>query len=300
MTVLYKKLSRFANDQGKVGYLFVLPSLLTLAVFVIFPLIMSLVSSLYDFNITLTKIDFIGLENYRKVLANDRFQNSLWNTIYFTIVVVPAQIVLSLFVALLIKGHKRYNLFLRSVYFVPVVCSMTVISIVLVFLMNYEIGAIPTYLRKLGITPVNWLNDTVWAMPAVMAISVWKNFGFSMVIFLAALQGVPDSYYEAAELDGAGKARQFFNITLPMIMPTVGFVTITTFISSFQVFDQVFVMTNGGPLFKTETMVQYIYYRGFVASDMGFATANAFILFLITLTFTLVMFRSMRKTESGF
>lgn len=299
MITVRKGIERFANNQGMVGYLFIVPSLLILGVFVIFPLIFSFFTSFFDFNLTLTKFNFIGLQNYIDVFTNDRFVNSFLNTGYFSFVTVPLQIVISLLTAAAIHSNTKYHVFLRTVFFLPVVCSTTAISLVMVFLLNNEVGAIASYLRYFGIDPINWLQDPVWAMPTVILISVWKNFGLSMIIFLAALQGVPNSLYEAAELDGAGAVTKFFKVTIPMIMPTVYFVMMTTFISSFQVFDQVFVMTNGGPLNKTETMVQYIYYRGFVSTDAGFATANAFILFLIILFATFVMFRFMRRNEEN-
>lgn len=295
-----KKVRRISNNQKIAGYLFVLPSLLILGTFVIYPLIFSFISSFFKFNLLLTNFDFIGIKNYSRVLQDARFINSLFNTAYFSFVQVPLQIVISLLVALAIKSHKAYNVFLRSVFFLPVVCSTTAISLVMVFLLNKDVGAIASYLRWIGIEPVDWLQSTKWAMPTVILISVWKNFGLSMIIFLAGLQSVPDFYYEAAELDGAGRSVKFFRITLPLIMPTAGFITVTTLITSFQVFDQVFVMTNGGPLFKTETMVQYIYYKGFVDSDIGFATANAFILFIIILLATLIMFQFMKRNERHF
>jgi multiple sugar transport system permease protein len=294
------KLSRFINNQHRIGYFFILPSLIILIAFVLIPLLFSFIASLTKLNLTLTDISFIGMDNYTRLFGDARFWNSLQNTAYFTVVVVPVQVVLSLAVAVGISKTNKYNVLLRSIFFLPVVCSMTIISLVFVFLLNNDLGAVAGYLRALGITPIDWLNDPKWAMPAVIVISIWKNFGFSMVIFLAALQGVSDDYYEASELDGAGKWRRFTSITIPVIMPTIGFVVITTLISSFQVFDQVFIMTNGGPLFKTETLVQYIYNLGFISNDMGYASANAVILFVIILIATMFMLRSMRRSESNF
>jgi multiple sugar transport system permease protein len=295
-----KNLREISNNQKIAGYLFVLPSLLILGTFVIYPLIFSFFSSFFKFNLILTHFTFVGIQNYIRVLHDSRFVNSLINTGYYSFVEVPLQIVISLLIALAIKSNRKYNLFLRSIFFLPVICSTTAVSLVMVFLLNKDLGAIANYLRFFGIQSVDWLRSTTWAMPTVILISVWKNFGLSMIIFLAGLQSVPDFYYEAAELDGAGRVAKFFRITLPMIMPTAGFITITTLITSFQVFDQVFVMTNGGPLFKTETMVQYIYYKGFVDSDIGFATANAFILFIIILLATLIMFQFMKRNERHF
>lgn len=289
-----------ANDQGKAGYVFIMPSVLVLLLFVMIPLICSIVFGFFKFNVNLTGFRFIGLDNFTSLAGDHRFWNSLKNTVYFTVAAVPLQIVLSLLVAMAISKNSKLNVLLRSVFFLPVVCSMTVVSLMFVFLLNPDLGGIAQYVRMFGFEPIDWLKSEQWAMPTVIMISVWKSFGFTMVILLAALQGIPDSHYEAAELDGANKSQRFQNITLPHLMPTIGFVAVTTFISSFQVFDQVFIMTQGGPLFKTETMVQYIYYKGFTAGDMGFASANAFVLFLIILAATLVMLRFMRKSEENY
>lgn len=287
-------------DKYRVGYLFILPSIIILLVFSIIPLIASLVSSFYDFTFMLTKFDFVGLGNYRAVMSDERFWNSIRNTLYFTAVVVPVQNALSLLVALAVVETNRRNVFFRTVFFLPVVCSMTIVALSLAIMFDFNIGYIPAMMRRFGLPVKDFLNDLHWAMPTVMLISIYKSFGFSMLIFVAALHGVPKHLYEAAEMDGASPVQKFRNITLPSIAPTITFVLITGIIASFQVFDQVFVTTKGGPLFRTETAVQLIYYRAFAYYETGRASANAFLLFLLILAATILVQRMRRNTESYF
>ncbi len=294
------KTKSLMNNRNFIGYLFILPSCCTLLVFVIFPLIASLISSFFDFDIMLSKFDFIGFSNYRTVLEAERFWNSLKNTVYFTLVVVPLQNMISLFVAVGVSKVSKLNAVFRTIYFLPVVCSMTVIALSFGMLFNYNIGIVPAIIKSWGIKVPDLLNSTTWAMPTVMFISIFKSFGFNMVIFIAALQGVPRQLYEAAGIDGATKTKSFFSITIPSIAPTIAFTMITSIIGSFQVFDQVYVTTKGGPLFKTETIVQFIYERAFKTMEMGIATAAAFLLFIIILVITIISFRFSQKSEVNF
>ncbi|MDG0791318.1 sugar ABC transporter permease [Cohnella ginsengisoli] len=235
-----------AWNKSAVGFLFVLPSLVVMAVFVIVPLLFSLISSLFSFDIMLQNFKFIGFDNYHTVLEDDRFWNSLKNTIYFVVGNVPLQIALSLLVAVAINKRSRLNIVFRTVYFLPVVCSMTIIAMAIAMMFDFNIGIVPALMRQFGLPVVDVFNDTTWAMPAIILISVYKSFGFTMIILLAALQGVPESLYEAAEIDGAGRTAMFFRITLPSIATSIAFVVITSIIGSFQVFDQVYVTTKGG------------------------------------------------------
>ncbi len=297
MKELTAKRNSLFRDPNKVGYLFILPSMAIFAVFVFVPLLVSALFSVFDFDMMGNNIRFIGIDNYLKLLGDERFWNSLVNTLYYAAGTVPLQVVISLMVALAVSRRTFFTTFCRSVFFLPAIGSMTIISIIWTFLLDNNIGIIAHYLNLLGIPTIAWLQDPVWAMPAIMMVSIWKSFGFNMVIILAGLLGIPESYYESASIDGAKRVTQFFKITLPMLIPTLGFVLITSIISSFQVFDQVFVMTKGGPLFKTETMVQYIYHVGFEGFEMGYASALAEILFLIILLFSTSMFKRLRQDE---
>ncbi|HBE76903.1 MAG TPA: sugar ABC transporter permease [Firmicutes bacterium] len=288
------------HDPNKVGYLFIFPSMLIFTVFVFVPLIVSGIFSVFDFDMMGNNIQFIGINNYLRLFGDERFWNSLFNTLYYAIGTVPLQIIMSLLVAMAVSRRSFFTTFCRSIFFLPAIGSMTIISIIWTFLLDNNIGIIAHYLNLLGIHTIAWLQDPVWAMPTIMVVSVWKSFGFNMVIILAGLLGIPESYYESASIDGAKKITQFFKITLPMLIPTLGFVLITSIISSFQVFDQVFVMTQGGPLFKTETMVQYIYHVGFEGFEMGYASSLAEILFIIILIFSVTMFKRLRQDEQSY
>lgn len=293
-------LRSLSYNKNTVGYVFVMPSVLVMLTFVIIPLLFSFASSLFNFTIMLDSFEFVGFGNYKALFAARRFWSSMQNTLYYTVCFVPLQNVLSLLLALAVHKATAKNVALRTIYFLPVVCSMTIIALSLSMMFNYNIGIVPALLRKLNLPVVDLLNDRNLAMPTVIGISIYKNFGFNMVIFIAALQGVPSYLYEAADIDGANKRQAFFRVTLPAIGPTVTFALITSTISSFQVFDQVYVTTKGGPLFRTETVVQFIYERAFKTYEMGFANANAVILFLLILVVTLVMRYLRRGEESNF
>jgi len=293
-----KKSQIFAR-QSRMGYLFVAPSMIVFTVFVFIPMLTSLVFSFLDFNLMFTKVSFAGTKYYAKALSDSRFWNAMKNTIVYTLAVLILQIPFALLLAASIqKPCKRNDLF-KTVYFIPAICSMSVISIIWSLLLNKDIGIVSYYLSFLGIHLVDWLNDPDWAMPAVIFISIWKNFGLTMIMLLAGLNNIPKHYYEAADIDGATSWSKFQKITLPLLTPTLGFVIITTMIGSFQVFDQVYVMTKGGPLHKTETVVQYIYTMGIGSSKMAYACAMAMILLAIILFVTYLCNRKLNQLERG-
>lgn len=283
--------------QARAGRLFVAPSMTVFLLFVFIPLVVSFVFSLLKTNLMFKNMTFVGLQNYIKLFGDVRFWNALKNTVYYTLWVVPAQVVLALLVAVALKEQSRLNSFFKSVYFIPAICSMTVISIVWSFLLNKDISIIGYALGRIGIQMPDLLNNPKLAMPTVIGVGIWKNLGFNMVILIAGLQGIPDMYYEAAELDGASSWVRLMKITVPMLMPTLTFVTVNSVISSFQVFDQVYVMTQGGPLFKTETVVQYIYSNAITKSNIGYASAVAVIMLIITLSVSLLLFKYMKQDE---
>lgn len=283
--------------QARAGMLFVAPSMTVFLLFVFIPLAVSFVFSLLKTNLMFKSMTFVGLQNYIKLFGDTRFWNALKNTVYYTLWVVPAQVILALLVAVALKEQTRLNSFFKSVYFIPAICSMTVISIVWSFLLNKDISIIGYALGRIGIQMPDLLNNPKLAMPTVIGVGIWKNLGFNMVILIAGLQGIPDMYYEAAELDGASSWVRLTKITVPMLMPTLTFVTVNSVISSFQVFDQVYVMTQGGPLFKTETVVQYIYNNAITKSNIGYASAVAVIMLIITLSVSLLLFKYMKQDE---
>ncbi|HOD42968.1 MAG TPA: sugar ABC transporter permease [Candidatus Wallbacteria bacterium] len=230
--------------------------------------------------------NFVGLSNFEYVITNKHFWYSMWNTLYYVVGTVPVQIFLSLFIAILlnqkIKGLEMY----RVIYFLPVITSVNAISIVWKY-MYQKYGVLNSFIGFLtGIPGPDWLMDTTWAMPAIIIMSVWKGLGYNVIIFLAGLQNVPPSLYDAAKIDGAGRWKTFWNVTWPMISPTTFFVMIMSTISSFQVFAQVYMMTGGGPQESTTVVIYYLYQLAYVEHKMGRASALAFILFLIIFAIT--------------
>lgn len=274
------------------------PSMIVITVFIIIPIIYSLYMSLHDWNIMYNIKDFIGFDNYKEVFQDERFFNALKNTLIYTVSYVPILVILSLALAAFINEKFIASGFYKTVLFIPAITSMAIIAIIFRFLLDGDIGYVSLALRKLGFSVPDFLRDPETAMWSVVLTSVWRWVGFYMVIFLSGFNSIPDSLYEAAEIDGAGKLRQFFSISLPLLMPTISFTLITNLINSFQVFDPVYVMTKGGPMFSTEVLVYYVYYMGFNVFDMGYASSMAFILFLIILVFTLIQLKGFMKSDS--
>lgn len=289
----------YFNKPDKAAYIFLLPSLFVFTIFVFVPLLASLLISMFDINIFLENISFIGVENFKRLFYDERFWNALKNTLYFTVFEVPLQVTFSLLLAAYVQKNTVFRKLLRSCFFIPVVCSMTAVGIVWSILLDPALGPVPYIFRLLGLD-IGFLKDPLLAMPTVILITVWKNFGLSMTILVAGIQGIPDTYYESAKIDGASTWNQFINITIPLIVPTLGFCTITNIISSLQVFDQAYVMTKGGPVFKTETLVQYIYTRGFSVApyDLGYASAIAEVLFLIIAVVVILIYHIFVKKET--
>lgn len=278
-------------QNQKKAWLFLIPSLTILAVFVFIPLFSTIGISFLNIDIYMNNISFAGLKNYIDLFKDERVGNATVNTLVFAVAEVPLQIILALFICMLMIGNSRFHKFLRSVFYLPYVCSMTAISIMWTMLLNPNYGMTAYLFRRIGVTMPNLLQNTTFAMPVVILVTVWKNFGYTLTILSAATLGVSESLYEAAAIDGAGSIQKFFNVTIPGIKTSIGFCTVTTLISSLQVFDQIYVMTSGGPQFSTETLVGYIYNRGFQMPpyDLGYASAIAVFLFVIIAIVTIVM-----------
>lgn len=295
-----KKMLKYFNTPQRAAYLFILPAMITLVCFVFIPLISAAAISFMDITIYLDSFNFVGLKNFTKLFSDERFANALKNTTYFLILQMPIQVVVGLLLAAFLSVNTKFRKFLRSAFFIPTVCSLTAVSIVWSFLLDGHIGILPYYLTKLGFPIMDFLRDQHLAMPTVILMTVWKNFGMTMVILVAGIQGISQTYYEAAQIDGANKVKQFFKITIPMIVPTIGFCVVTNTIGSFQVFDQIYVMTQGGPLFSTETLVMYIYNVGFKSQpyNLSYASAIAMILFVIILVVALGMNHYFNKKET--
>ena len=280
-----------------VGYLFLLPSLAVIGVFMLWPIVQIVWYSLHQWSFVATDHPFVGADNYSQMIGDSRFWGDLRNTALFTAGVVPASVLLPLPVAVALHRKLRGRALLRAAYFLPAVSSYAIVAIVWSLLLQPDIGLLSYYSRLAHLPAADWLHSTTWALPAVMLVGVWKTFGFNLVILLTGIQNIPEGYYEAAQIDGAGAVARFFRITLPLLRPTLLFVTVTSMIASFQIFDPVFVMTSGGPLFSTETLVSYIYHEGFQLFDMGYAATLACVLFLVVLAVTVVQLKVFRFQE---
>lgn len=280
------------------GYLFIAPSMLGVLMFTLFPVLAALGISFSEWNL-ITPPRFVGLEGYRALLSDPVFGKVLLNTLYYTAGSVPLNLVLSLALALALNQKIRGIAVYRTAYFMPVVSSMVAVGLIWAWLYDTDYGLINALLARLHLPPVAWLTSTEWAMPAVIVTSVWKSLGFNMVIFLAALQDVPEGLYEAARIDGAGAWRLFRHITLPLISPAVFFVVVMGIIGSFQAFDQVYVMTEGGPARATTVIVYYIWQNAFKFFKMGYASAMAYVLFLLVLLATLAQWQVRRRWVFG-
>ena len=250
------------------GWIFVAPQLIGLVIFALIPLIMSFGISFNEWDGIAPTMKFVGFSNYIRQFANEDFKKSLLNTVIYSIMFIPLDLVLALALALAvqkIKGKTLYRLF----YFMPVVTGSVSVGVIWTWILNGDFGLLNTVLAAIGIEGPKWLTDTRWVLPSIVLVSVWWNVGYNMVLLLAGLQNIPESYYEAAKIDGAGKWQIFKSITIPMLSPTLFFVLIMTMISSFQVFDQAFVMTSGGPVKASYTFVYHIYQNAFVDFTLG-------------------------------
>jgi multiple sugar transport system permease protein len=281
------------------AYLFLAPGLLLFSVLTVFALGFAFYLTFHEWSIIEPDKPFVGLDNYKDLVDDERFRRSVINTLYFTGASVPLGMAFGLGIALLLNQPLRGRTILRTLYFLPVVTPFVVVSIIWKWLYNGDFGLFNYYLLKTHLIhePLAWLSDKQLAMPAVVLMTVWTSIGFSMVVYLAGLQAIPEELYEAARVDGAGPFARFRHITLPLLAPTTLFLAVIGIIGSFQVFTQIFVMTSGGPVDRTTTMVFYVYESAFKFFEMGYASTLAFVLFLMLLGFTVLQLRLYRRTE---
>ncbi|HEY6952777.1 MAG TPA: sugar ABC transporter permease [Bacteroidota bacterium] len=278
------------RKDGLAAALFLSPTLLIFSVFVAFPVLFSFFLSFHTWNMFSTHQSFVGLNNYARIIHSPEFWTVLKNTAVYTLGTVPLNMVLSLSVAYFLNKKIAGKRILRTAFFAPVIMSSVAAAVIWRWVYEPNFGLLNYCLNWFGIPAVNWLNEPTAAMSALIVMGVWKTFGVNMVLFSAGLQGIPDHYYEAAELDGAGRWRRFWNITLPLLSPTTFFILVMSVIGSFQVFDTVFVLTSGGPLGTTKVLVFYLYEQAFKFFDMGYASAVAYLLF--ALVFVLTIFQT--------
>jgi multiple sugar transport system permease protein len=282
--------------QAHAARWFLAPALGLIGVFFFLPVIAGLLISLTDFDIYALgrpeTVRFVGLDNYVAMLSSPVFWGALRNTLYFVLVGGPLSVVVSLGAALLLdaRGVRLRGLF-RTVYFLPVVTTLVAVAIVWRYMYHPRYGLLNYALGWIGLGPIDWLGDPHWAMPAIILLAVWKNFGYNMLIFVAGLGTIPGELYEAAAVDGAGRWRSFRHVTLPGLAPTFFFVAVTTMIGYFQLFAEPYVMTQGGPVGATRSIVLLMYEEGFRWWRMGVASTIAVLLLLITLIGALVQMR---------
>jgi multiple sugar transport system permease protein len=288
------------NRRSIAGWAFAAPALTMLGLFFLVPVLLAFALSLTDFDLyALANTDdlrFTGLRNYGQLLQTPLFWKALGNTFYFVIVGVPLSIGLSLGAALLLNGvaSRLVGLF-RTALFAPVVTTLVAVAVIWRYLLHTRYGMINYLLEGVGIDPVDWLGNPNWAMPAIILFAVWKNFGYNMVILLAGLQTIPSDLYEAARIDGANAWDRFRHVTLPGLGPMLLLVSVLTMAGYFQLFAEPYVMTQGGPVESTVSVLYFMYEQGFKWWNLGFASAVAFILFLIMFTITAIQYRLAKK-----
>lgn len=293
---------RFRTNYSHSAYLFLAPAMTAIFVFFFLPVLAALVMSFTDFDIyslgDMSRARFIGLSNYLNLFQNPLFWKALGNTAYFVVVGVPLSIMTSMLVALALNSKlTRFKSLFRFSYFLPVVTTLVAVAVIWRYIYHPRFGLANYLLSLIGIKPVDWLGNPHWAMPALIIMAVWKGFGYNMIIFVAGLQNIPETLYEAARLDGANGWQEFRNVTIPMLSQTTGFITITTLIGYCQFFAEPYVMTDGGPLNSTLSIVLLMYKEGFKFWRMGYSAAIAFILFGIILILTIVQLRVQKQYE---
>jgi multiple sugar transport system permease protein len=296
--------TRPSRAEARAGLAFIAPALGLILLFFVVPVVAGFLLAATDFDLygisDYSTARFVALSNFAALLHDPVFWKALGNTFYFVLVGGPLSVAVSLGAAMLVNARLvRFKGLFRTVYFAPVVTTMVAVAVVWRYLYHPRFGLLNQILALLGLPDVNWLGDPRWAMPAIILMAIWKNFGYNMIIFVAGLQGIPATLYEAARVDGAGPWQQFRRITVPALRPMLVFVGVITMIGYFQIFTEPYVLTGGtgGPLNATLSLVMYMYKQGFRWWNIGFASAVALVLFLIILAGTLVQMRLQRERE---
>lgn len=288
----------FERKLERTAYLFIMPAAILLIIFCIVPMLGSFFVSTQKMGVDLSKAEFVGLDNYTKALSDRRFLQSVGISLKYTAVEVPLQMIIGLVLSALLAKNTVLNKLFRSIYFLPVVASAVTVGVTWQLVLHSNIGIFTYWLKLLGMKDANLLNNTSTALYVVVFVAIWKTFGISAIILVSAIQNISDSLFEAAAMDGAGKIRQFFSVTLPSIMPSFWFLLMTRIIGSLQMFDIVYTMTGGGPSRSTTTMVVYIYDQAFNSMNkMGYSTAMSEFLFVGIMAITIVMYIIMDRTS---
>lgn len=294
MRLLRSDSRQLLDNEAIAAWIFLLPALILLGIFLIWPIADLFYLSFTAGSFTSKGVHWAGLRNYWRLLLNPDFQQVLGNTVYFTVATVIPSLVIPLGLAVLLNRSFALRGLLRTAYFIPSITSLVAAGLGFRWLFQPE-GPVNALLNTLRIEPIPWLNSPTWAMPVLILLSIWKQLGFNMVVFLAGLQAIPSSRYEAAELDGANAWQQFWHITLPGLRSTLVFAAITTAIFTLRSFEQVYVITGGGPLNSTNLLVYYIYDQAFAQFDFGYAAAAATVLLAVTLVLVYFQLRTWRE-----
>ncbi|MHB8581329.1 MAG: carbohydrate ABC transporter permease [Ignavibacteriaceae bacterium] len=290
---------KYNRSDLRSALIFLSPTLIIFSTFILFPVFFSFYLSFQKWNMFSGESTFVGLANYSKLFNNPDFWLVLKNTAIYTFATVPLNIIFSLLIAYLLGKKIFGKKLLRTLFFAPVVISPVAAAVIWRWLYDPNFGLINYFLAFFGIGTINWLNDPSAAMFALIIMGVWKTFGINMILFSAGLQAIPETYYEAALIDGASPWARFWNITIPMLSPTLFFIMVMSMIGSFQVFDLVYVLTSGGPLGSTKVLVFYIYEYAFKYFQMGYASAASYVLFAILFVFTMIQIKYMKSKVYG-
>ncbi len=286
------------RKHSKSGLWFIFPSFVHLSIFVLFPIVFALFLSLHRWDVLKPDKPWVGLANYVVLFHDPLFWNAMGNSLYYVAFSVPLGMIVALGVALLVQQNTRGMQALRAIYYLPAVSSTVAISMVWTFIYLPDHGMIDWMLRSMGMhqwAHTDWLEDPFWAMPALIFMSIWTGLGPRMILYLAGLTGIPNALYEAAEIDGAGYWATFRHITLPLLLPTTFFILVTSSIGALQIFTPIYMMTKGGPMWKTDVVGYHIYTEAWRQFHMGMASAQSYVLFLVILVITVIQFKMVSK-----
>ncbi|MDD7142259.1 carbohydrate ABC transporter permease [Bariatricus sp. HCP28S3_C2] len=292
---LPKKGLTLKQKEACTGYLFILLPLVSLIIMMYYPIIRSFFISFFEWNL-LQEPTFVGFGNYKTLIHDEVFKTALCNTVKWVLIYVPMSVISSFLLALLLDRKMKGAGFFRTLYYLPVVCPIVVVSLLFVWIYNTDYGILNFILKELfHMDPIGWLTDSKYSLFAIAIMSVWKWAGYNMLIFLSALQGIDESLYEAAAIDGISPLQKLIYIKIPLVMPSIYFVMLTAVIDAFQMFTEIFIMTKGGPGYSTYTVSYYLWSNAFEYQKMGYACAMAAVMFVIILAVTLLQDRVMNK-----
>jgi multiple sugar transport system permease protein len=285
----------YEKQEARAAFGFILPAFVLLVVFIFYPMIHAFIISFQDYNLISSNNTFIGLDNYKSLLKDKSFLASLGHSFYFAVIVIPVQTAVSLGLALLIRRPFAGRNVFRTIYFLPVVVSFAIASTIFRLIYNKDYGMFNVILKGLGLPAMDFLSNPNISMFGIIILCIWKAMGFFMIVFLAGLNNIPESLYEAAQVDGAGVFKRFVHVTLPLLKKTMAFVVIITTMDALKIFVPVYITTNGGPANSTSTVVYFIYDMAFKQMNMGYAAAAAFIFFFAVLIVSIIQMRAFRS-----